>query len=154
MRVELFDIRDARRLEEALAIRLRVFVDEQAVPLELEIDEHDRDDPETVHVLVREEDVPAAQPAGKPIATGRFYVLSNGAVQIGRMAVLPEARGRGVGAAILDALLNEAHNRGFREARLDAQTHATAFYRKFGFTDAGKQHWDAGILHQPMSKPL
>jgi len=133
-------------LEEALAIRLRVFVDEQGVPLELEIDEHDRDDPATLHVLARED--------GRAIATGRFYVLSESRVQIGRMAVLPDARGRGAGAAILVALEAEARRRGFSEAQLDAQTHATGFYRKFGFNDAGPQHLDAGILHQPMRKTL
>ena len=149
MKLELFDIRDAERLEEALAIRLRVFVGEQGVPLELEIDEHDRDDPETVHVLVREDGE-----AQRAIGTGRFYPLPERRVQIGRMAVLPEARGGGAGAAILAALMTEARGRGFREAHLDAQTHATAFYRKFGFSDDGGQHWDAGILHQPMSRSL
>jgi predicted GNAT family N-acyltransferase len=149
VKVELFDIRDVRRLEEALAIRLRVFVDEQSVPLELEIDEHDRDDSETLHVLVREEGE-----SQRPVATGRFYSLGEGAVQIGRMAVLPEARGRGIGAVILAELMAEARRRGFQTARLDAQTHATGFYRRFGFQDDGAEHWDAGILHQPMSRPL
>jgi ElaA protein len=140
---------DARRLEEALAIRLRVFVDEQSVPLELEIDEHDRSDPATVHVLVRE-----SGGAKSALGTGRFYILGENEVQIGRMAVLPEARGRGAGAAILAALTAEAAGRGFRVARLDAQTQATEFYRKFGFADDGERHWDAGILHQPMSRAL
>jgi predicted GNAT family N-acyltransferase len=149
VKLEVFDIRDAERLAEALAIRLRVFVDEQGVPLELEIDEHDRADPQTIHVLVREDDG-----ARRAIGTGRFYVLPDGRVQIGRMAVLPEARGGGAGTAILAALMSEARRRGFREAHLDAQTHATAFYRRFGFGDAGEQHWDAGILHQPMSRTL
>src|ERR1700692_1082353 len=107
---------DARRLEEALAIRLRVFVDEQSVPLELEIDEHDRNDPATVHVLVRE-------PGGatSAVGTGRFYVLGGSEGQMGGMAVLPKARGRGVGASILAALMQEAAGRGFGLARLDAQ---------------------------------
>jgi len=129
-------------------------VDEQGVPLELEIDEHDRDDPATLHVLVREDGNNEGTGAARAIATGRFYVLSEGRVQIGRMAVLPEVRSRGAGAAILAALETEACRRGFREARLDAQTHATGFYRKFGFSDAGPEHLDAGILHQPMSKTL
>jgi len=147
--VEVFDITDARRLEEALAIRLRVFVDEQGVPLELEIDEHDRDDLGAVHVLIRESGEPRVA-----IGTGRFYVLGGDAVQIGRMAVLPEARGRGAGAAILEVLAAEARRLGFAVARLDAQAHAADFYRKFGFADGGERHWDAGILHQPMSRVL
>jgi len=149
VKLELFDMQDDRRLEEALAIRLRVFVDEQGVPLELEIDEHDRGNPETVHVLVREDGE-----ARRALATGRFYPLGEGLVQIGRMAVLSEARGRGAGAAILAALMAEATRRGFTAARLDAQTQATGFYRKFGFADDGARHLDAGILHQPMSRSL
>lgn len=146
MTVELFDIRDAERLGEALAIRLRVFVDEQAVPLELEIDEHDRTDPETVHSLAREGEA--------PIATGRFYPLDAACVKIGRMAVERSWRGKGAGARLLDELLAEARRRGFTRAALDAQTAAVEFYRKWGFRDDGAQFWDAGILHQPMSKQL
>jgi predicted GNAT family N-acyltransferase len=131
---------------EALAIRLRVFVEEQGVPLELEIDEHDRDDREAVHALIREN--------GAAIATGRYYVLGKGSVQIGRMAVLPPWRGRGAGARLLDLLLAEAIRHGFAEARLDAQSHATQFYRKYGFSDFGEEHLDAGIVHRPMRKPL
>lgn len=146
MTVDLFDIRDAERLGEALAIRLRVFVEEQGVPLELEIDEHDRSDPTAVHALVREGDA--------PIGAGRFYVLGPSSVQIGRMAVTPEERGRGAGACLLDALIAEARRRGFTLARLEAQTTALEFYRKAGFREDGDRLWDAGILHQPMSRQL
>jgi predicted GNAT family N-acyltransferase len=144
--VELFDIRDAERLGEALAIRLRVFVDEQAVPLELEIDEHDRTDTEAVHALVREGDA--------TIGTGRFYVLDPSSVQVGRMAVAADWRGRGAGACLLGALMIEARRRGFNCVRLEAQTAAVEFYRKAGFEDDGEPLWDAGILHQPMVKQL
>jgi predicted GNAT family N-acyltransferase len=133
-------------MQEALAIRLRVFVEEQGVPLELEIDEHDRDDPVALHALVRE--------SGAAIATGRYYALGGGAVQIGRMAVERPWRGRGVGARLLALLLAEAVRHGFDEAQLDAQTHAAQFYRLAGFSDFGAEHLDAGILHQPMRKRL
>jgi predicted GNAT family N-acyltransferase len=144
--VELFGIRDVERLQEALAIRLRVFVDEQGVPLDLEIDEHDRTDAGAVHALVRDGDA--------TIATGRFFALDPSCVQIGRMAVVRDRRGLGAGACLLDALILEARRRGFGRARLDAQTHAAEFYRKAGFRDDGEPLWDAGILHQPMSKAL
>jgi predicted GNAT family N-acyltransferase len=144
--VEFFDIRDAERLGEALAIRLRVFVSEQAVPLELEIDEHDRTDPDAVHALVRD--------GSATIGTGRFYALDADRVQIGRMAILSDRRSLGAGACLLASLMEEARRRGFREARLDAQTQAAGFYRKAGFCDDGEAHWDAGILHQPMRKAL
>ena len=55
---------------------------------------------------------------------------------------------------ILEVLAAEARRLGFAVARLDAQAHAADFYRKFGFADGGERHWDAGILHQPMSRVL
>jgi predicted GNAT family N-acyltransferase len=144
--VELFDIGDAPRLEEALAIRMRVFVEEQSVPLDLEIDEHDRDDPAARHALVRV--------AGRAVATGRYYLLDADAVQIGRLAVLAGWRGQGVGARLLDALLDEARRGGFGRASLDAQTQALDFYRKAGFAEEGETFFDAGILHQRMTRTL
>ncbi|HMD02708.1 MAG TPA: GNAT family N-acetyltransferase [Candidatus Baltobacteraceae bacterium] len=144
--VELFDINDAARLERAVAIRQRVFVEEQGVPPEIEIDDHDRSDGAAVHAL--------ALAGAEPVGAGRFYVVAPGAIQIGRMAVLPDSRGLGVGKALLAALLAEARRRGFREARLHAQVHAAGFYREAGFNDDGPELWDAGILHQPMAKKI
>jgi predicted GNAT family N-acyltransferase len=145
--VELFDISDAERMSRALAIRLRVFVEEQGVPPDEEIDAHDRDDPIAVHALARDA-------SGAPIGAGRFYVTEPGVVQIGRMAVLAETRGTGAGAALLRALVDEARRRGYTRARLHAQVHAREFYLKSGFSDDGETLWDAGILHQPMSLEL
>ena len=144
--VELFDVGDADRLERAVAIRKRVFVEEQNVPLELEIDEHDRDDAAAVHALALLGDEEAG--------AGRFYVAEPGVVQIGRMAVLAPLRGSGVGKALLDALMGEARVRGFRLARLHAQVQAAGFYRRAGFRDDGPQLWDAGIRHQAMAKKI
>jgi predicted GNAT family N-acyltransferase len=145
--VELFDIADAERMSRALAIRLRVFVEEQSVPPDEEIDAHDRTDADAVHAIALDE-------TGRPTGTGRFYVTDPGTAQIGRMAVLAEARGRGVGEAVLKALVAEARRRGFARAHLHAQVHAHAFYAKNGFVDDGAQLWDAGILHQPMTLDL
>jgi predicted GNAT family N-acyltransferase len=111
-------------MREALAIRTRVFVGEQGVPPEEEVDAHDRSDPQAVHALVREH--------------GRIRA----------------ARGAGAGRALLTALVAEARRRGFRRAHLHAQTHARGFYAKAGFHDDGEPLWDAGILHQPMSLEL
>jgi predicted GNAT family N-acyltransferase len=146
VKVEFFDIRDARRMEEALAIRLRVFVEEQGVPLDLEIDEHDRDDPAARHALVRS--------GVDAVATGRFYDAGEATAQIGRMAVLAPWRGQGAGALLLAALTAEAGRAGFRRARLDAQVHAIGFYHRAGYREDGERLWDAGILHQPMSREL
>ena len=145
--VELFDIRDSGRMREALAIRTRVFVDEQGVPPEEEIDAHDRTTAAAVHAIVRDGD-------GRAIGAGRFYPRDARSVQIGRMAVEREARGRGAGGALLGALVEEARRRGFATAHLHAQVHARDFYGKAGFLDDGEPLWDAGILHQPMSREL
>lgn len=134
-------------MREARAIRTTVFVHEQGVPLEEEVDEHDRTDADAVHVLARDE-------TGAVVGAGRYYVTEPSTVQIGRMAVLARARGRGVGAHLLAALVREAGRRGFARAHLHAQTHASGFYRKAGFTDDGAELWDAGIRHQPMSLEL
>ncbi len=131
----------------ACAIRTRVFVHEQGVPPDEEIDEHDRTDRDAVHVIARDA-------TGEAIAAGRYYTAEPSTVQIGRMAVLAPHRGRGVGALVLETLVAEAQRRGFRNAHLHAQTHAREFYIKNGFTDDGEQLWDAGILHQPMTRRL
>jgi predicted GNAT family N-acyltransferase len=145
--VELFGINDTDRVRRALAIRLRVFVEEQGVPVEIEVDAHDRTDPDAVHAL-------AIDSKGRPVGAGRYYVAEPGVAQIGRMAVLGEARGRGVGVAVLKCLVAEARRRGFERVHLHAQVSARDFYVKSGFHDDGEPLWDAGILHQPMSLSL
>ncbi len=131
--------RDAcwREDAEALAaIRRRVFIEEQGVPEALEwdgLDEHAR------HVL-------AETPDGRAIGCARL--LDDG--HIGRMAVLPEWRGLGVGGVLLRRLLERAAEAGLPRCWLDAQTHATGFYRRFGFHEEGEEFLDAGIPHRRM----
>jgi predicted GNAT family N-acyltransferase len=126
----------------ASAIRLAVFVDEQRVPFEEELDEHDRD---AFHVLAWLE--------GQPVGTGRL-VIEGESGRIGRMAVLPAARGAGVGGAVLRALLAEAARRGLRSVHLAAQLHARPFYARFGFVAGGPRFLDAGIWHQRMERQV
>jgi ElaA protein len=133
-------------MAEALAIRLRVFVEEQGVPLDLEIDEHDRSDAAARHALVRT--------GGVAVGTGRYYAADERTAQIGRMAVLAPSRGSGAGALLLEALVDAARGSGFARAHLWAQTHAAGFYRRAGFRDDGAVFLDAGIPHQPMSLDL
>jgi predicted GNAT family N-acyltransferase len=122
--------------DEAIAIRYSVFVGEQLVPEDLELDEFD---PLSVHALARDVD-------GGAIGTGRL--LPDG--HIGRMAVLPQARGRGVGSALLLALMDEARRRGNREAVLNAQVQAVSFYERHGYVVQGAPYDDAGIPHIAM----
>lgn len=117
-------------------IREQVFVREQGVPSELERDEADH---ECMHVLARDA-------AGEVIGTGR--ITPDG--RIGRMAVLREWRGRGVGDAMLRALLHHARERGLAEAQLHAQASAINFYAGRGFVPTGDRFQEAGIEHQAM----
>jgi predicted GNAT family N-acyltransferase len=121
-------------------LRTTVFVHEQKVPPEIEIDGRD---PECAHVL-------AESAQGAPVGTGRL--MPDG--RIGRMAVLAAWRGRGVGAAMLEALVAEARRRGFAEVYLHAQSHAQGFYARHGFTAEGGEYLEAGILHVGMRARL
>jgi predicted GNAT family N-acyltransferase len=118
------------------AVREPVFVEEQNVPLEMEWDD---DDIMAYHLL-------AIDSERNPIGTARL--VGNG--QIGRMAVLPEWRGRGVGWALLQGLLAYAESEGIENLFLHAQTNAEAFYRKAGFTPVGEIFHEADIPHRKM----
>jgi predicted GNAT family N-acyltransferase len=123
----------------ASPIRFTVFVEEQRVPREIELDEHDA---LCLHAVVFE--------GGTAVGTGRL--LPDG--HIGRMAVLKAWRGRGIGAAILRELVEAARERGHREVALSAQVHAVPFYRAHGFVPVGEQYIEAGIPHQAMKRAL
>ena len=127
-------------LPELRAVRETVFVEEQKVPIE---DEWDALDPECVHVVARTLE-------GMPIGTGRLTPEH----KIGRMAVLREWRGRGVGDALLHALIDEAQERGWRDVSLNAQVSAIDFYLRHGFQPYGDRFWEAGIEHQAMRRAL
>lgn len=75
-------------------------------------------------------------------------------VKIGRMAVVAERRGAGVGRCVLEFLIEKARQRGFRRAVLDAQVHAEGFYLKQGFTPVGEVFEEAGIMHRRMERAL
>jgi len=124
----------------AQAVRTAVFVVEQAVPPELELDEHDA---VSIHAV-------AYDGAGRPIGTGRL--LPDG--HVGRMAVRRETRGRGVGSRILLALAGRARELGYPLLALNAQTHAVGFYERHGFVAEGPEFLDAGIPHRLMTLPL
>lgn len=121
------------------SVREAVFVREQGVPVELEWDEYDAT---SLHVL--------AEVDGDPIGTGRLLPDH----QIGRMSVLRAWRGRGVGSAILAALIELAAARGSRVVCLNAQTRAQAFYLRHGFIAEGEEFPDAGIPHIRMRRAL
>ena len=121
-------------------LRFAIFVGEQKVPPGIELDDLDAS---CVHAVAYDVD-------GKAIGTGRL--LSDG--HIGRMAVVVEWRRRGIGAQILEALINEARKRGHKEVILAAQLRAAEFYRRAGFAVEGKIYEEAGIIHQDMRRTL
>ena len=119
----------------AAPIRFAVFVEEQGVPREIELDEMDA---ACIHAL--------AYLDGKAIGTGRL--LPDG--HIGRMAVLKDWRNRGIGGLMLTRLLERAKERGQPQVALSAQIHAVPFYRAHGFVEEGGEYLEAGIRHQAM----
>ncbi len=127
-------------LPELRAVRDEVFVGEQGVPMELE---HDALDPLCTHVIARLLD-------GTPVGTARLTPDHH----IGRMAVRAPWRGRGVGDALLLALVDEARKRGWPDVRLNSQASAIGFYDRHGFKPEGERFFEAGIEHQAMLRTL
>ena len=126
------------------SVREQVFVVEQEVPRE---DEIDALDPHAHHVIARDED-------GRAIGTGRLVPPAANppatAAIAGRVAVLAEWRGKGVGQAIMRALIEQARARGIASIELHAQVHAIAFYANLGFAVEGERFLECGIEHQTM----
>jgi ElaA protein len=132
-----------RDLATCLAIRHKVFIDEQGVS---EADEVDGLDPVALHLLAMQD--------AAPVGTAR--ILVEGAVgKIGRVCVLPQARGTGLGAALIRAAVAELRAMpGVAKAKLGAQVHALGFYERLGFEAVGQVYMDAGIPHRDMVMAL
>lgn len=123
-------------LTDLRAVRTEVFVVEQEVP---EDEEWDELDAQSQHVVARDAD-------DRPIGTGRLTPHG----KIGRMAVLRDWRGRGVGEALLRVLLEQARARHLTRIEIHAQTHAMAFYERAGFVAYGEEFDECGIMHRHM----
>lgn len=129
-----------RDIDDLRAVREPVFVHEQRVPIE---EEWDALDPLCLHVVARDAE-------GRAIGTGRLTPEH----KLGRMAVLPGWRGRGVGDAMLAALVDLARQQGWRELALNAQVSASGFYTRHGFVPYDARFHEAGIEHQAMRRKL
>lgn len=134
-------------------LRKEVFVGEQNVPEEIEYDAFDA---EAVHVIAVEAD-------GTALGTGRLLhgpaaAAHNGVDptvgSLGRLAVSKEARGLGVGAALVRAVEDAARDRGLTAVDLHAQTHALGFYERLGYEPYGPEFMDAGIPHRAMRRAI
>jgi predicted GNAT family N-acyltransferase len=140
--IKVVEITDRPQMEQAWAIRRTVFIEEQHVPEEIEMDE---DDAHAFHAL--------AVDGNTPVGCGRM-VTHDGYVKIGRMAVLSERRGEGIGRSILEYLMERARQRGIGRAVLHAQLTAEGFYLKNGYIPEGELFEEAGITHRLMFREL
>ncbi len=122
------------------SLRDTVFVQEQGVPRELE---WDGEDSLCIHVLARND-------SNIPIGTGRMRAGG----KIGRLAVLANWRGQGIGGELLEALVRKAYECKLKSVYLHAQTHAVSFYEKCGFRKEGAEFFEAGIQHIKMVKDI
>lgn len=139
------------QMRDALSVRRRVFIEEQRVPEDEEIDAHDRDPAlvtDCLHVV--------AYANGVAVATGRLLLdgPAEESAHVGRVAVLAERRRHGVGREVMLALQELARQRGLPGITLAAQTHAIGFYEGLGYVARGPVFLDAGIEHRWMELAL
>lgn len=137
MNVEIVTFGDAKKM--LRSVRFAVFVEEQGVPAELEMDEHDD---ASAHALILS--------AGKAVGVGRIQADGH----IGRVAVLREFRGNGIGVAIMKRLVEHARESGLAGVYLGSQIGAVGFYERLGFESKGEVYLEAGIEHVDMRMAL
>jgi predicted GNAT family N-acyltransferase len=142
MSVDVRAVRGERELSAAFALRREVFVEEQGVPVEEELDDRDA---EALHLV--------ALDGGAVVGTCRLLEAGD-ALKLGRMAVAAAARGRGIAARLLEEAEAHARARGVGVIRLSSQVGARAVYERAGYTAYGERFVEAGIDHVMMEKPL
>lgn len=140
---EIRRVRDEGELQAALALREEVFVGEQGVPPQEEIDGRDL---VAVHLVAIE--------GGAVVGTCRLLPYEGEAMKLGRMAVAKRLRGRGIASAIIAAAEAEARAAGAGRMVLDAQIAARSLYARAGYVARGERFLDAGIEHVRMEKAL
>jgi len=127
----------------ARALRLQVFVEEQGIPREMELDALDG---AALHAIALQD--------GEVVGTGRLVMETPTHGVIGRMAVAWPLRRRGIGASILAFLEEEARSRGAQRITLHAQGYVKEFYVRHGYREEGEPFLEVGILHVQMLKDL
>ena len=139
-------VENPAELEGAFALRIRVFVGEQGVPADIELDEADTAD-DTVHAVVVQD--------GVVIGTGRLLADVDGrGPHIGRMAVEQERRRDGIGGRVLQFLEDQGRALGYQQITLHAQEYVKSFYARHGYREVGESFMEAGIPHREMIKDL
>lgn len=125
--------------QEAYFVRKQVFIEEQGVPVDMELDEFD---PTSKHAL--------AYVNSECVGTARLIALPGNVARIGRMAVLQTYRRQGIGGKLLNALLESCKSQGISQLELHAQLSAVSFYEQFGFIAQGEMYYEACIAHRDM----
>ena len=136
MSIIIKQIKSARDLKQAFAIRRQVFCVEQNVPEEIEMDEFDENATHIIAIL-----------NGQVVGTARWRFTDEGA-KLERFAVLNEYRGKGIGEALVKYSLDQVKNRDY--IYLNAQETVIGFYEKLGFRIVGKRFSEADIPHKKM----
>lgn len=129
--------------KDALAIRYTVFVDEQHVPVDLEIDELED---LSLHLVLYK--------AKQPVATARIYKLADDTYKVQRVAVLKEDRTSGIGTLLMKEIEKKASELRAKSLTLGSQNSAIPFYEKLGYHISSEEFMDAGIPHHSMRKIL
>ena len=142
---EIKIVDDDNELREALEIRRIVFIEEQGVSEQRELDEYDK---EATHVILKINE--------NAVGTARFRFIDKEKqkIKIERMAILKEFRGKGFGEEIMIFIEQCARIRNIKELVTHSQWHARGFYEKVGFKQHGKKFMDADIGHIEMTKEL
>ncbi|MFD0829612.1 GNAT family N-acetyltransferase [Neobacillus sp. M.A.Huq-85] len=135
-------VENEKELEDAFSVRRTVFIDEQNVPEEEEIDQHEK---EATHFVLYHE--------GSPIGAGRFRLV-DGFGKVERICILKQARGTGAGKAIMNGIEDFARKKGIQKLKLNSQTHAIPFYGRLGYEVVSEEFMDAGIPHKTMVKKI
>lgn len=130
------------QLEDAFKVRQEVFVNEQKVPVEEEIDQFED---EAIHIVLYDERT--------PVGAARLRIL-DGIGKLERICVLSSCRGKGAGKQLVDKLEEIASSEGVKKFKLNAQTHAIPFYERLGYKTISDIFMDAGIPHVTMIKEV
>lgn len=140
--MEIKIVHTEKELEDAYKVRKTVFVEEQKVPIEEEIDQYDDS---ATHFLLYDNDI--------PVGAGRFRTLDDyGKVE--RICVLDSHRKKGAGNQIMQGIEDFAKEKRVSKLKLNAQTHAENFYKKLGYETVSGIFMDAGIPHVTMTKKI
>ncbi|MEK5522409.1 GNAT family N-acetyltransferase [Heyndrickxia sp. FSL W8-0423] len=140
--MKVIQVETEEQLNDAFTIRKKVFVEEQHVDVEEEIDQYEEN---SEHFVLYDENNAAG--------AGRFRIL-DGKGKVERICILPSYRGKGAGKIVMDAIEQYATQQDVHVLKLNAQTHAIPFYEKLGYKVISEEFMDAGIPHKTMEKRI